>query len=108
MGYFHLFFNFVSLGLVFFSTEPTDCLESLQNNLFCVEWDVKPYSVQLVICCRVCVYMYMLPCVYSGLASVSTGAVCEALGEGSRHQRRLSRHCQQLLTRPNGRTLSTV
>jgi len=34
---------FVTLGLVFHTTKPRDGLgECLQNDLFCVKWDVKP------------------------------------------------------------------
>ena len=38
-----LFAFVVLLGLVFFSTAPRICWEELlRNDLFCVEWDVKP------------------------------------------------------------------
>ena len=40
--------TFVLLGLVFFSTGPRGWLG--RNDLFSVEWDVKPYSVQYVAC----------------------------------------------------------
>jgi len=37
---------FVVLGFVFFCAKPRDWLgEHLQNDLFCVEWDVKPQPV---------------------------------------------------------------
>ena len=47
-----VFSNFILLGLVFsVLSQEIGWEERLRNDLFCVECDVKPYSVQLNIIC---------------------------------------------------------
>jgi len=50
-----VFSNFVLLGFVFsVPSHEIGWEERLRNDLLCVEWDVKPYSVQFSFtqCCR--------------------------------------------------------